>query len=278
MGESLPYHFEIKSKNKSNLDWKELLSYKELFYFFTWRDVKVKYKQTFFGILWAAIQPLFMMSVLSFFLGSSLRIQETGMKYPVFLFAGLMLWILFSSGVTNAGNSMIVNAGMIKKIFFPRIIIPVSAIMVGVVDFIIAFAVFIVILFYYQQSVDLLDALWMWPLGIFLTIFSALGLGCWMAALNIKYRDFRYALPFLIQMMLFVTPVIYPTTMVSTPWIRYILALNPMHAALVFFRGPLSESGVDPMLLGISLLSTIILMLSGWAYFRKTEAYFADLA
>ncbi len=271
------YYFEIKSKNRFNLNWKELWSYKELFYFFAWRDIKVKYKETFFGVLWAVIQPLFMMVVLVFFLGSSLKASQPGMSYPVFLLSGLILWVLFSSGLTSAGNSMVINAGIIKKIFFPRVIVPVAAILVGVFDFLIAFALFLMVLLYYRQPVDVISALWMWPSGLVITILGTLGLGCWLAALNIKYRDFRYALPFFVQMLLFVTPVIYPLNVLKAPWLQKIFALNPMYAALAFFRGPMSAAPMDSVLTGISLVSAIFLLISGWFYFRRTEAYFADL-
>jgi lipopolysaccharide transport system permease protein len=272
------YYFEIKPKLAFSLNLRELIEYKELFYFFTWRDVKVKYKQTALGFLWAILQPLIMMVIFTFFIGKAMNVPSDDMEYPVFAFSGLILWTVFSSGITNAGNSMVSNAQIIKKIYFPRLVIPISAILVSLFDFLIAFIVFIVLIIVYQQTVDLQSAFFLWPAALFATIIATFGPGCLLAALNVKYRDFRYVIPFLVQALLFLTPVIYPISIVSNVWLKYLLAINPMYAAVTLFRMPMMASFPDTTLLGISLLSGIIIFIIGLIYFRRTEMYFADLA
>lgn len=272
------YYFEIKPKLAFSLNLKELIEYKELFYFFTWRDVKVKYKQTALGFLWAILQPLIMMVIFTFFIGKAMSVPSDDIEYPVFAFSGLILWTVFSSGITNAGNSMVSNAQIIKKIYFPRLVIPISSILVSVFDFLIAFLVFIVLIVVYKQPVDVIRAIVLWPASLFVAIIATFGPGCLLAALNVKYRDFRYVIPFLAQALLFLTPVIYPISIVSNVWLKYLLAINPMYAAITLFRMPMMDSSLDNSLLGISLLSGIIFFIIGLVYFRRTEMYFADLA
>lgn len=272
------YYSEIKPKLAFNLNLKELVEYKELFYFFTWRDIKVKYKQTVLGLLWAILQPLSMMIIFTFFIGKTMRVPSDNMDYPIFAFSGLILWTVFSSGITSAGNSMISNAQIIKKIYFPRLVIPISSILVSVFDFLIAFLVFIVLIVIYRQPIDMAKAFIFWPTGLLVTVIATFGPGCLLAALNVKYRDFRYVIPFLVQALLFLTPVIYPISIVSSNGLKYFLALNPMYAAITLFRMPMMRDLTDPTLLWISLFSGVILFFSGLGYFRKTEMYFADLA
>ena len=171
--ENSDYYFEIKPKSTFSLNLKEVLEYKELFYFFTWRDVKVKYKQTALGFLWAILQPLTMMLIFTFFIGKAMNVPSDTMAYPIFSFSGLILWTVFSSGITNAGNSMVSNAQIIKKIYFPRLIIPVSSILAAMVDFFIAFLIFIVLLFFFRQPVNIFQAIIFWPVGLILTVISA---------------------------------------------------------------------------------------------------------
>jgi lipopolysaccharide transport system permease protein len=272
------YYFEIKPKLAFSLNLKELIEYKELFYFFTWRDLKVKYKQTVFGFLWAIFQPVMMMLIFTIFVGKSMRAENDDMPYPVFAFSGLILWTIFSSGIINAGNSMVSNSQIIKKIYFPRLVIPISSILVSVFDFLIAFLVFIVLIFVYHQRVDVLAAFVFWPAALLVALISTFGPGCLLAALNVKYRDFRYVIPFLVQALLFLTPVIYPISIVSSSWLKYLLALNPMYAAITLFRMPMMNSLNETTLLWISLLSGAFFFILGLTYFRKTELYFADLA
>ena len=276
--ENTDYYFEIKPKNTFSLNIKELIEYKELFYFFTWRDVKVKYKQTVFGFLWAVLQPLVMMVIFTFFIGKSMRAPSDNMDYPIFAFSGLILWTVFSTGITNAGNSMITNAQIIKKIYFPRLIIPISSILVSVFDFLIGFLVFIVLIVVYKQPVEVTEAFIFWPIALIVAVVATFGPGCLLAALNVKYRDFRYVIPFLVQALLFLTPVIYPISIVSTLWLKYVLAINPMYAAITIFRMPMVRQSPDITLLWISLLSGAMFFFIGLTYFRKTEMYFADLA
>ncbi len=273
-----PHTFEIKPRSAFAFNFKELAAHSELLYFFAWRDIKIKYKQTVLGFLWAVLQPLLLMLIFTVFIGRALQVSSEGMGYPVFVYSGLVLWLVFASGVTTAANSMVSNAAIIKKIYFPRLIIPIAAVLVALFDFVMAFAIFIVILFFYSTPINLVVLLYSWPLALLLTVVATAGPGCLLAALNIKYRDFRYVVPFLIQVLLFVTPVIYPLSSISQTWLQYLVALNPMYAAITFFRLPLADAPPDWILISISVGSGIVLFLIGLAYFRRTENYFADIA
>lgn len=269
--------YVIDASRRKLFDWQELFMYKELFYFFTWRDIKVKYKQTVLGFLWAVLQPLLMMLVFTLALGSRLNDPSQKLAYPVFVFSGLIIWTAYSSGLTNASTSMINNAAIIKKLYFPRLIIPVSAILGALFDFLMAFVVFIGLLFFYNQAVEW-TAIVLWPLAIMLTAMATLGLGCLLSALNVKYRDFRYVIPFLIQFMFFLTPVIYPISILDKPVLKYVIVLSPMYAPVELFRAPLTGSMPDPNYMAISFASTVILLLAGLMYFKRTEEFFADFA
>lgn len=272
-----PVEYVIESGGSKLFQWKELWRYRELFYFFTWRDVKVKYKQTVLGFLWAVLQPLFMMLIFTFFFGRALNIPSQNLPYPIYVFSGLLVWNMFSSGLTNASSSMVNNASIIKKIYFPRLIIPISSILVALFDFLMAFMLFLVLLLYYQQPLSWM-AILLWPAGLIITIIASLGLGAWLAALNVKYRDFRYVIPFLVQVLFFLTPVIYPVSMLKYPLLQYVLACSPMYAAIELFRMPLTGLYPEAMLLSISLASGLILLLIGLVYFKRTENFFADFA
>ncbi|MEO6883807.1 MAG: ABC transporter permease [Bacteroidia bacterium] len=270
--------YEIKPKEKLSLGIAELWQYRELFYFFTWRDIKVKYKQTVLGFLWAVLQPFFMMIIFSVFFGRALKVPSENLPYPVFVFSGLLLWNVFASGLTAAGNSMINNANIIKKIYFPRLIIPVSAVLVALFDFLMSFLIFIGILLYFHTQVAVLKFIVFIPAGLVIASISTFGLGSFLAALNIKYRDFRYIIPFLVQALLFLTPVIYPVSILTHQWMKYIMALNPMYAAIELFRNAIVTQPLNMNLIFISICSSFILFIIGLFYFRKTESYFADLA
>jgi lipopolysaccharide transport system permease protein len=270
--------FEIKSQGKLSLGLSELWEYRELFYFFTWRDIKVKYKQTFLGFLWAILQPLFMTIVFTLFLGESISNKtQLNIPYPVFALSGMLLWGIFSSGMSNAANSMVTNANIIKKIYFPRLIIPISSILVALVDFFIAFVVFILLLIVYRVDVNYISLLLL-PISILITCLSAMGCGTLLAALNIKYRDVRYVIPFLVQGLLFLTPVLYPVSISSNSITQFILKLNPMSGSLELMRGLFIGYQIDYGTVCISLFSSFVLFVVGILYFRKTESYFADLA
>lgn len=267
----------IQSKGRPLFDIAELWRYRELFYFFAWRDIKIKYKQTALGFLWAILQPLLMMVIFTLFFGRALNIPSQNLPYPVYVFSGLLIWNVFSTGLTNSASSMVNNATIIKKIYFPRLIIPVSSILVALFDFLMAFILFALILLYYQQTVSLW-AIVLWPLVMGISVVAALGLGCWLAALNVKYRDFRYVIPFLVQILFFLTPVIYPITMLKHPLLQYALATSPMYAAVELFRYPLTGIIPDPFFLGVSLTSGLFFLLVGVLYFKRTEDFFADFA
>jgi lipopolysaccharide transport system permease protein len=270
--------YEIKPKEKLSLGFRELWQYRELFYFFTWRDVKVKYKQTFLGFAWAVLQPFLMMLIFTLFFGKALGVPSENIPYPVFVYSGLLLWNVFSSGLSSAGNSMVNNSNIIKKIYFPRLIIPISSVLVSLFDFLMAFVIFVGLLLYYSVNVNVLLFIPLMLFSLLLTAVATFGVGTLLAALNIKYRDFRYVIPFLIQALLFVTPVIYPVSIVSYSWMKYVLAMNPMYSAIEVFRHAIIQKPLELNLLLISGGSAVLFFLLGLFYFRKTEAYFADLA
>lgn len=282
MKHSEPIEYIIRPPGKLSLNLKELWQYRELFYFFTWRDIKVKYKQTVLGFLWAILQPLLMMVVFVLFFAKALNIPTDNIPAPIFYYSGLLLWIVFSSGVSGAGNSMVSNANIIKKIYFPRLIIPISSILTAVFDFLMALILFFGLLLYYSidgYEINMFKLLLYLPLGLILTVFTAFGLGSLIAALNVKYRDFRYIIPFFIQFLLFLTPVIYPVSIFEGSWIESLLSLNPMTGAITLSRSAfISGNAVDWSMIGLSIFSATILFFIGVYYFRKTEAYFADLA
>jgi lipopolysaccharide transport system permease protein len=254
------------------------MSNRELLYSFTWRDIKVKYKQTVLGFAWAVIQPIIMVIIFSFFFGKSLAVPSDDLPYPLFVFAGLLLWNIFSNGLTNAANSMVSNANIIKKIYFPRLIIPLSAVLVTLFDFIIAFVLFLGMIAWYRVPINPIYFSFTLIISLVLVTLGTFGPGCLLAALNVKYRDFRYVIPFLIQSLLFITPVIYPASMIKHPWIKWVVALNPMTGAINLFRSSLTGKVPDLNLILVSTASAIFFFILGVYYFRKTEAYFADLA
>jgi lipopolysaccharide transport system permease protein len=272
----------IEAPKKVAINWSELWRYRELFYFFTWRDIKVKYKQTVLGFLWAILQPLAMMTVFVLFFSKGLKISTDNLPAPIFYFVGLMFWNLFSSGLNSSANSMVTNAEIIKKIYFPRLIIPFSGVLVALFDFLMTLIPFIGLMLYYWITTDFMisfEILYLLPLSLLLTLITTVGLGCTIAAWNVKYRDFRYVVPFMIQFLLFVTPVIYPVTMFDDiPFLKYILALNPMTAVMIMARNSFSSEVLPLDLIGISIFTALILLITGLYTFRKMEAYFADIA
>jgi lipopolysaccharide transport system permease protein len=270
--------YEIKPAGKLTLNFRELWDYRDLFYFFTWRDIKVKYKQTVLGFLWAILQPLFLSLIFTLFLGDIISNNvKLPLPYPLFVLSGMILWGVFSSGLSSAANSMVNNANIIKKIYFPRLIIPMSAILVALFDFIMAFIVFIPFLFYYKIFFQP-EALFLIPLSLTLCTLAAFGIGTFLSALNIKYRDFRYIVPFMIQAMLFLTPVIYPSNIASHFLIKWVIRFNPMTSAIEVFRASFVPGYNLTIDFWISFATGIFLFFAGLYYFRKTEHYFADLA
>jgi lipopolysaccharide transport system permease protein len=269
--------YVVDADKRKVFDWREMWAYKELFYFFTWRDIKIKYKQTILGFLWAILQPLFLMIIFTLFFGSALNVPSQNLPYPIFVFSGLLLWNTFSSGLTSSANSMVNNAQIIKKIYFPRLVIPVASILVALFDFLMAFILFVPLLIFYKQSVAL-SALWCWPLALLACLIATLGPGSLLAALNVKYRDFRYVIPFLVQILFFLTPVIYPLSVLKNPVLQYMIVASPMYVAIELFRFPLTGEHLDSTFLMVSLSSSLVMLFIGLIYFKRTEDFFADFA
>lgn len=274
----MPTEYEIKPASRIQLNLSEIWNFRELLYFFAWRDVKIKYKQTVLGALWAILQPFLLMLVFSVVLSRTIGMHNSSLPYPVFVYSGLILWNIFSNGVSNAGNSMVANANIIKKIYFPRILIPVSSVLSGLVDFFMSLLLFIGILVYYKTDVSWSRMLVGFPLSILITVLATLGLGSLLAALNVKYRDFRYIIPFFLQVFFFVTPIIYPLDGLSWNWLNQLLKFNPLYGAICLFRSAFGSDAPDSSLVMISLTGSFILFVAGVMYFRKTENYFADLS
>jgi lipopolysaccharide transport system permease protein len=270
--------YEIKPQSKFSLGLRELWLYKELFYMFTWRDVKVKYKQTFLGFTWAIFQPVVMTILFTLSFGKVISAgSNMTVPYPIFALSGFIIWNIFSSGLSAAGNSMVNNANIIKKIYFPRLIIPVSSVLVSLIDFLMAFLIFIPVLYYYECAFSV-EAIIYIPLSLLLTCLSTFGLGTFLSAVNVKYRDFRYILPFFIQALLFATPVIYPIKISQNEYFIFLMKLNPMSAPIELFRHSFISEPLDITSVMISVGVSLFLFVAGIFYFRKTEAYFADLA
>lgn len=271
--------YEIKPHHRLSLGLKEIWLYREMLFFFTWRDIKVKYKQTVLGFAWAIIQPLVLMALFSL-AGTALNIPSESLPHPLFTYSALTLWMIFSTGLTSAGNSMLSNANIIRKIYFPRLIIPISSVLTSLFDFLMAFVILICMLIFYHNRITFepVKFLLLLPVSIIITVISTFGIGSLLAALTIKYRDFRYVTPYLVQVLMFITPVIYPISIFHFTGARYILAINPMYSAVELFRSGFNGQVLDLRLVGISLFFALLFFFIGIYYFRKTEAYFADLA
>lgn len=256
------------------LNLKEIWPYRELLFSFVKRDIQVRYRQTILGGLWAILQPFSTMVIFSFFFGHLAKISSGGVPYPIFSYAGLLLWTYFSNALTASSQSMIASISLITKVYFPRIIIPMASTMTGILDYLIASIVLVGLMLYYQIVPTI--AILLVPLTVFLTWLLAMGMGFWLSAVNVKYRDVGYILPFFIQLMLFMTPVIYPTSI--APNFKYLLMLNPMtgiidaHRAMILGNVPINWGG-----LGISVVLILIILISGSAYFKSVEKYFADI-
>ena len=257
------------------LNLHDLWVYRELLYFLTWRDIKVRYKQTLLGATWAIIQPLFTMLLFTLFFGKLAGIPSDGVPYPIFAYAGLLPWTFFSNSVTNSGNSLVGSSNLITKVYFPRMIIPGAAVGAGLVDFAIAFIVLIGLMIYY--GVALTWSIIALPLLVTLTALLALGVGLWMSAMNVKYRDIRYALPFLIQLWMFASPVIYPTSLMPQRW-RWVLWLNPLTGIIEAFRSAMfARTEFNWLALGSSAAITFALLIYSGYTFRRMEKIFADV-
>ncbi|MBA3768462.1 MAG: ABC transporter permease [Acidobacteria bacterium] len=263
------------SKSWVSLDLKDVWAYRELLYFLTWRDVKVRYKQTLLGATWAIIQPFFTMLIFTFFFGQLAGIdQRVDVPYPVFAYAGLLPWTFFSNAINNSGNSLVGSANLITKVYFPRMIIPGATVVAGLLDFAIASLILFALMIYYHVAVTW--NLLMLPLLVVLISLLALGVGMWLSALNVKYRDIRYVLPFLTQLWMFLSPIIYPTTMVPDKW-RFLLAFNPLTGIIQAFRACMLGQRFDWTTLAISTAITLVMLIYSAHAFRRMEKSFADI-
>ena len=258
-----------------NFRLREVWAYRELLYFFVWRDIKVRYKQTAIGLAWAILQPFLTMLVFSLFFGKLAKLPTNGLPYPVFYYCGLLPWGYFATSLQNATNIMVEQQRLITKIYFPRVVLPISAVLSGLVDFAAAFGVLIGLMAYYRIVPG--RAVLLLPGFLLLAVATALGFGLWLSALNAIYRDVRYVVPFVIQFWMFASPVAYSTVLVPQRW-RWIYGLNPMAGVIEGFRWALTGHGVAPgPLIGASAGAVILVLLSGLSYFRRTEGRIADV-
>lgn len=263
------------SRGWSPLRLHSLWDYRDLLFFLFWRDVKVRYRQTILGILWAVLQPGLMTIVFFVFFGRLAGVPSDGIPYPVFVFCGLLPWQLFAFAVSESSNSLVANEKLITKVFFPRLIIPVSAALVGLVDFLLGLFVLLGVMIYW--GVPLAWTVWTLPFFIFLALAAALSVGIWLAALNVQYRDVRYAIPFIIQLWFFLSPVVYPSSMLPERW-RWLYGLNPMAGVIEGMRWALlGHAGEADMKLAVSIIAMGILLAGGLYYFRRVERHFADV-
>ncbi len=263
------------TKGWVSLKLSELWDYRELFYFLVWRDIKVRYKQTALGMAWAIIQPIFTVVIFSVFFGRLAKIPSDGIPYPLFSFAALVPWTFFSYGLNQSSNSLVGSANLITKVYFPRLAVPIASIVAGTVDFLLAFAVLIVMMVYYHRA-PTINILFL-PLFFLLTVVTSLGVGLWLSALNVKYRDVRLILPFLVQLWMFATPIAYPSSLLHGRW-RNIYGLNPMVGVVEGFRWALLGVKSPPgVMVFVSATIAALLLMGGVIYFRRMEKTFADL-
>lgn len=265
----------IQPSRKWNLlSLKDLWAYRELLFFLTWRDVKVRYKQTALGAAWAILQPLFMMIIFTIFFGRLAGVGSSGIPYPLFALAGLVPWTFFSNAITASGNSLVGSANLITKVYFPRLIVPAAAMLAGLVDFALSFLLLCLMMVYYRFPLTV-HILFL-PLLVLLTALFGLAVGTWMSALNVKYRDVRFALPFVIQLWLFVSSVILPSSSVPQKW-RWLLLFNPMSAIIEGYRSALFGLPFDWPALGIASVLTVLALLYAIYSFGRVERSFADI-
>jgi lipopolysaccharide transport system permease protein len=272
---SLPTLYIDPPSSWTSLGIRELWDYRELLYFLVWRDVKVRYKQTVLGAAWAVIQPFFMMVVFSLFFGRLAHMPSDGFPYPVFTFCALLPWQLFAHALTESSNSIVANERLITKVYFPRLVVPIAAVLGGLVDFFIAFVILLGMMAYYRivpgWTIVALPGL------VLLAIATALAVGLWLSALNVQYRDVRYTINFLVQVWLFATPVAYPSSIIPQRW-RPLYGLNPMAGVVEGFRWALLGKSDPPgALLWVSVAVVILLLIGGLYYFRRMEQQFADV-
>jgi lipopolysaccharide transport system permease protein len=258
-----------------SLNLRELWNYRELLYFLTWRDVIVRYKQTALGAGWAIIQPFLTMVVFSLFFGKLANMPSDGIPYPIFSFAALVPWTFFANGLTQSSNSLVGSANLIQKVYFPRLMIPAASVLGGVVDFVLAFVVLLGMMAFYGV-VPSVNVLWL-PLFLLLALATSLGVGLWLSALNVRFRDVRYVVPFITQFWLFATPIAYPSSLLDEPW-RTLYGINPMVGVVEGVRWALLGTQTAPgAMIAVSAVTAVALVVGGAYYFRRMEKAFADI-
>jgi len=257
------------------LKLRDLWEYRELLYFLVWRDIKVRYKQTALGAAWAILQPVMTMVVFSIFFGRLAKVPSDGVPYPIFAYVALLPWQLFAFSLSESSNSLVASQNLITKVYFPRLVIPISSVLAGLVDFGIAFVILLGMMLYY--GIVPTAAMALLPLFLLFAVVTALSVGLWLSALNVKYRDVRYTIPFLTQFWMFATPVAYPSSLVPAKW-RALYGLNPMAGVVEGFRWALlGKSHAPGPLLLVSIVAVVVLLFGGLRYFKKTESTFADV-
>lgn len=274
--ESIPVIRIEPSRGWTSLGLRELWRYRELIYFFVWRDIKVRYKQTALGAAWAIIQPLIAMVIFSVIFGKLAKVPSEGIPYPIFSYAALVIWGFFSTGLSRGSSSMVDRADLIKKVYFPRLAVPIAAVLAGIVDFVLAFVVLLGMMWYYGR-IPTAHVVWL-PLLLLLALVASLGTTLWFCALNVQYRDVKYIIPFLIQVWLYATPVAYPSSLLPEPW-RTLFGLNPMAGVVEGFRWALLGTNTPPgPMIIVSAIIALALLFGGAFYFRRMEKTFADVA
>jgi lipopolysaccharide transport system permease protein len=256
------------------LNFAELWRYRELLWVLTERDVKVRYKQTVLGFAWAIIQPVMLMVVFSIFFGRLAKMPADGLPYPIFVYSGLLPWTFFANTISTSANSLVASSSLVSKVYFPRLVIPLSSAGSGLVDFAIALVILLVMMAWY--GIGWTVSLFLAPLLVAGMIFNALGVGVVLAALNVAYRDFRYVIPFMVQFWLFATPVVYPASIVPEQW-RWVLFLNPMAGFIQGFRSAFLGQPFDGIAIAVSIAVSVVIFIVGIAYFEKVESRFADI-
>jgi len=259
----------------ASLRLRDLWEYRELLYFLIWRDIKVRYKQTMLGAAWAVIQPFFTMIVFSIFFGYLAEVPSDGVPYPIFSYTALIPWTFFANGVSQSANSLVGSSNLLSKVYFPRLVIPSSSVLSGLLDFGIAFIVLLGMMMFYGLGISA-TIIWL-PFFLLLALVTALGVGLWLSAMNVQYRDIRYMVPFLIQFWLFATPIAYSSSLIPEPW-RVLYALNPMVGVVEGFRWAMlgTETAPGPMI-AVSAVIAVVVLVSGAIYFRRMEDTFADV-
>ena len=264
------------SKGWVPLKLRDLWEYRELLYFLIWRDIKVRYKQTALGATWAIIQPFFTMVVFSIFFGHLAKVPSDGIPYPLFSFAALVPWTFFANGLSQSSNSLVGSGTLITKVYFPRLIIPLASVFSGIVDFVLAFVVLLGMMVYYGLMPTTMNVLWL-PLFLLLALTTSLGVGLWLSALNVEYRDVRYIVPFITQFWMLATPIGYPSSLLQQPW-RTLYGLNPMVGVAEGFRWSLLGTNTAPgPIIAVSSAAAVLILVTGAFYFRRMEKTFADL-